>query len=96
MGGEQVAQRLLVGRGRAEGQLEMLGPGVVAVQRIVGVGAEAAVQMLRGLHDPAYALGGPDLGDRHVPGGRQRARPPPVVIRHAACHSVASMARRSM
>lgn len=71
MGGQQVAQGLLVRGGRAELELQLLGPGVVAVQRVVGVGAEAAVQVLGGLYDPAYALRGPDLGDGDITRARQ-------------------------
>ncbi|GAA3093598.1 hypothetical protein GCM10020254_43290 [Streptomyces goshikiensis] len=60
-------------RGRAELELQLFGPGVVAVQRVVGVGAEAAVQVLRGLDDPAYPLRGPDLGDGDIARARQRS-----------------------
>jgi len=49
---------------------------VVAVQRVVDVGAEAAVQMLCGLDDAPDAVRRPDLGHGDVPGGGQGARRP--------------------
>jgi len=56
MGGEEVAQFFFVLGGGAEGEFEVFGPGVVAVQWVVGVGAEAAVEVLGGLDDAAYAF----------------------------------------
>jgi hypothetical protein len=45
MGGEEIAESLLVGGRGAERELELLGPGVIAVERVVDVRAAAAVQM---------------------------------------------------
>lgn len=95
MGGQQVAEGFLVGGGGAEGEFELFGPGVVAVQGVVGVGAEASVEVLGGLYDAADAFGCPDLGDGDVRGGGS-GPPAPVLMRQAACQRVTSMARRSM
>ena len=55
-----------MGRGGAEGELQLLGPGVIAVQGVVGVRAEAAVQMLCRLDHAPHAFRRPDLRDGHV------------------------------
>lgn len=73
MGGQRVPEGLLVGGCRAEGEFQVFGPGVVVVQGVVHVGAEASVQVLGGLHDPAHSFRRPDLGDGDVRGGGQRA-----------------------
>lgn len=57
------------GRATAPGAWPRRGSGA----GVVDVRAEPAVQMLRGLHDPAYTLRRPDLGDGDVTGGGQRA-----------------------
>ena len=60
-----------------EGELELLGPEEVAVQRVVDVDADAAVQVLRGVHDALAALGRPELGDAtSVVGGQALDEPP--------------------
>ena len=48
---------------RAELQLEDLGPPEVAVDRVLDVEADAAVEVLGGVGDPVPAVGGPVLGD---------------------------------
>jgi len=44
-----------VAGGRPEGLLDLLAPDEIAVQRVVGVHADASVQMLRGVQDARSA-----------------------------------------
>ena len=46
-----------------ERELDLLGPPEVAVNRVVDVEADAAVQVLGGMHHPLGAFGRPELGD---------------------------------
>src|SRR3954452_16435915 len=61
--GEELAEVAEVAAAGAEGELELLGPAVVAVQRVVAVDADAAVEVLRGAHDALAGVGGEVLGD---------------------------------
>src|SRR5437660_11945783 len=51
-----------LGRRPAEAQLELLGPQEVAVQGVVPVDPDAAVQMLGSVDHPLAAIGRPELG----------------------------------
>ena len=82
LGGEQLAEPGELAGAAAEGQLEVLGPEVVAVQRVVAVDAHAAVQMLGRAGDPLPGLGGEVLGDGHL--ACRPAAPGPAARRPAA------------
>ncbi len=64
-------------RGAAERELELLRQQEVPVQRVVLVDAHAAVQVLRGVHDPLAALGRPELRHRDLGRGGQTLGQPP-------------------
>src|SRR3954451_4586743 len=66
--GEELAEVAEVAAAAAEGELELLGPAVVPVQRVVAVDADATVEVLRGAHDPLAGVGGEVLGDRDLLG----------------------------
>src|SRR5258705_722991 len=53
----------------AEVDADLAGPQVVAVDRVVDVYADAAVQVLRRVGDVGAAFGGPELRDRQLVGG---------------------------
>ena len=52
----QATERAQLLRRATEGQLELAGVHVVAVERVFTIDADAAVQMLRRPHDPRAAL----------------------------------------
>ena len=72
-------QALEVDRAAAEAELEVARPAEGAVHRVVGIDADATVEVLGGVGHPVGALGGPELGDgQGLVGGQPLAR------RHAA------------
>src|SRR5438105_13152661 len=76
--GQGLAQLHELGGGRAQGELALLGPEEVTVQRVVDVDADAAVQVLGGVHDPLAAFGRPELGHRQLVGrGEALGQTPP-------------------
>ena len=90
--GEHAAEPLERGRRRAERELELLREQEVAVQRVVAVDADAAVQVVRGVHDALRALARP----RTWPIATCSRAGSPVSSRHAACHAVSRTASVSM
>ena len=63
----------------------------VAVQRVLAVDADAAVQVLRGMHDPLTALGAQNFATATSAGAGSPRRE-----RHVACHAVSRTASVSM
>ncbi len=61
----------------AQGQLDVLGHQEVAVERVVGVHPDPAVQVLGRLGHPPPTLGRPELGDVELVGGREALVEPP-------------------
>ena len=78
--------------GAAEGELEDLGPAEVAVDRVVEVHADPAVEVLGGVDDTLGAVGRPELGDHQLV---VRHRGPPS-SRQMACSAVRRIASVSM
>ena len=64
--GEDLADAQQLRRGRAQGELVLLQPQEVAVDREVNVDADAAVDVQRGVRDAVAALGRPVLDRKSV------------------------------
>src|SRR4029453_18474580 len=68
---DRLAQRCQLPRAGAQRQLQRLRPQVVAVDRIVDVHPDAAVEVLRGIGDAVTRLRRPELRHAHLVTRRQ-------------------------
>src|SRR4051794_31412315 len=86
--GEDLAELQQLLLGPAEVELEPLGPEVVAVQRVVAVDADAAVEVLGGGGDALATFGHPELGGGDLGGGGQVVLQPPRRLEGGEAHAL--------